>query len=359
MIKAGNGVNIVHEEIVVEVYLPTCPDLTIIDLPGLVINKVEGQPEDIREQIENLVYKYCSDENTIIMCVSPADIDLAADNGIYHAKKVDPSMKRILGVLTKSDLGKPEELKKALDGENETVRFTRGFNAVINRNKKQEAAGMTIQKSIQEEECFFQQQLNGAFKGINPNQLGIRTLNKKLTKMLAEQIKESLAGIEGGLKREKFQLERSLKYDFPKALNEFERMLEIHSIISSYWEIYDSLITGNYSTQTHHVISPEIHPGTMGAHSKKINLYLYHREMNKQPSASWDKAEVMNQLRTMAGDKQAGSYNNALFQLKMKVEFDELPVEVNKFIDAKCSLIKTTCDMVLKHVCSKYPKLLD
>lgn len=43
----GNSNNIVDKPLVLQVYSHTCPDLTLIDLPGITRIPIEGQPENI------------------------------------------------------------------------------------------------------------------------------------------------------------------------------------------------------------------------------------------------------------------------------------------------------------------------
>jgi len=51
-----------------------------------------------------LVKLYCELDNTIILCVIPANIDLSNSDALKLAKKLDERGVRTLGVLTKIDL---------------------------------------------------------------------------------------------------------------------------------------------------------------------------------------------------------------------------------------------------------------
>ena len=48
--------------------------------------------------------KYCSDPNTVILCVVPANQDLSTSDALQMARKLDPTGSRTLGVLTKIDI---------------------------------------------------------------------------------------------------------------------------------------------------------------------------------------------------------------------------------------------------------------
>ena len=55
---AGNTKNIVDKPIVLNIFSHTCPDLTLIDLPGITRNPLPGQAQDIHAQILTLIDKY-------------------------------------------------------------------------------------------------------------------------------------------------------------------------------------------------------------------------------------------------------------------------------------------------------------
>jgi len=57
---------IVDDPIVMSIYSPSCPDLTIVDLPGITRIAVGDQPQNIGELTTNMVVKYCSDPRTVI-----------------------------------------------------------------------------------------------------------------------------------------------------------------------------------------------------------------------------------------------------------------------------------------------------
>lgn len=89
------------DPIVLTVYSSDCPDLTIIDLPGMTRVAQGDQPKDIGEKIKNMVVNYCKDERTVILAVIPANADMANSDALEVAKELDPSGVRTLGVITK------------------------------------------------------------------------------------------------------------------------------------------------------------------------------------------------------------------------------------------------------------------
>ena len=78
--------------------------LTLVDLPGLTKVPVGDQPRDIERQIREMLLKFISKPNAIILAVTAANTDLANSDGLKMARDVDPEGTRTIGVLTKVDL---------------------------------------------------------------------------------------------------------------------------------------------------------------------------------------------------------------------------------------------------------------
>lgn len=65
---------------------------------------IGDQPEDIENQIRNLIIKHIANPNSIILAVTAANTDMATSEAIKMAKEVDPDGRRTLAVVTKLDL---------------------------------------------------------------------------------------------------------------------------------------------------------------------------------------------------------------------------------------------------------------
>jgi replication fork clamp-binding protein CrfC len=88
---AGSNKGIVDDPIVLTIYSANCPDLTLIDLPGITRIPISGsdQPDDIERITKEMAYRYASDPRTIILCVIPANSDISTSEALQMAKKVD------------------------------------------------------------------------------------------------------------------------------------------------------------------------------------------------------------------------------------------------------------------------------
>lgn len=65
-------------------------NLTLVDLPGITKVPVGDQPPDIEKQIRDMLMKYVTNTNCIILAITPANSDLANSDALKIAKDVDP-----------------------------------------------------------------------------------------------------------------------------------------------------------------------------------------------------------------------------------------------------------------------------
>lgn len=116
---AGSKKGIVDKPIILNIYSHTCPDLTLIDLPGITRIPMAGsdQPNNIEQITRAMANRYVSDPRTIILCVIPANQDMTTSDGLQMARELDPKGLRTLGVITKIDImDKGTNAKRMLSG---------------------------------------------------------------------------------------------------------------------------------------------------------------------------------------------------------------------------------------------------
>jgi Dynamin family/Dynamin central region len=88
----------------VDVFSPDVVDLRLVDLPGLVMNPVAGQPKDLRKKVKVLVGSYAAQSCSVMLAVTPANSDPQTSEALRVCRKYDPRGERTLAVLTKCDL---------------------------------------------------------------------------------------------------------------------------------------------------------------------------------------------------------------------------------------------------------------
>lgn len=84
----GKSKNIIDKPIVLTIYSHTCPDLTLVDLPGITRIPMAGsdQAENIEQVTKAMCHRYVNDSRTIILCVLPANADMTTSDGLQMAR---------------------------------------------------------------------------------------------------------------------------------------------------------------------------------------------------------------------------------------------------------------------------------
>mmetsp|Transcript_5758 Transcript_5758/g.13763 ORF Transcript_5758/g.13763 Transcript_5758/m.13763 type:complete len:257 (+) Transcript_5758:84-854(+) len=74
----------------IEVSGPNCPNLTVIDLPGLIQTVDDGQDPSLILKIKGLVTRTMKSERTINLLIMRADVDPAGNEAFQLAREHDP-----------------------------------------------------------------------------------------------------------------------------------------------------------------------------------------------------------------------------------------------------------------------------
>lgn len=194
---AGPGMNISYTPIILKIYSPFVPNLSLTDLPGLTLTACtdKGQPADIKDRIENLVISYIKQPRTIVIGVMQARTDLEADVGLALIKKHDFDGKRTIGVLTKPDLMNydthvGEYLTNSIS---KNLMLTYGYYVLRNRTSK-EVSEMDPIKGAELEKNYFVNHPEYK-KSIYKDNIGIANLVNNLSKILISSITEMLPSV--------------------------------------------------------------------------------------------------------------------------------------------------------------------
>ncbi|KAL7496230.1 hypothetical protein ACHAWT_005879 [Skeletonema menzelii] len=149
-LSKGVSANPIH----LKIYSPKVLSLTMVDLPGLTKVAVQGQPEDIADQILQINVQYGSNPNAILLAVTGANTDLASSDALRLARELDPRGDRTIGVLTKLDLMDPgTDVAEIM--HNRVIPLRRGYIAVVNRGQRDIDADLSIQVGLRNEERYF------------------------------------------------------------------------------------------------------------------------------------------------------------------------------------------------------------
>ncbi|KAJ2998138.1 hypothetical protein NUW58_g419 [Xylaria curta] len=177
----------------VEISGPTQPHLTMVDLPGLFSAGNKDQSEDDAKLVEDLVVSYMKRDRSIILAVVSAKSDFALQGVTRHAREHDPRGIRTLGLITKPDtldVGSESERSYIELAQNRDVQFRLGWHVLRNRNYDSRNAS-TAERNQTEAEFFS----TGAWRELNGSQLGVASLQVRLSNILHQQIGTHLPSV--------------------------------------------------------------------------------------------------------------------------------------------------------------------
>ena len=121
----------------IEIKGPTYPQLTIVDLPGLIHTETKTQSAEDVAMVSKLVRDYMLNPKSIILAVVSAKNDIANQIVLQKAREIDREGLRTLGIITKPDRlhpgSKSEEAFLEL-ARNEEVKFKQGWHVVKNQD---------------------------------------------------------------------------------------------------------------------------------------------------------------------------------------------------------------------------------
>ncbi|ORZ18173.1 Dynamin central region-domain-containing protein [Absidia repens] len=185
---AGDNKGISRMPIHLRIYSPKVLTLTLVDLPGLTKIPIGDQPTDIEKQIRNLLMDYVTKPNSIILAVTPANMDLVNSDSLKLARQVDPEGRRTIGVLTKLDLmDAGTNALDVLSGRSYPLKL--GFIGIVNRSQQDILTNKPMADALKAENDFFRQ--HPSYRAI-ASRCGTQYLSKQLNQILFNHIKDKL-----------------------------------------------------------------------------------------------------------------------------------------------------------------------
>ncbi|KAM4037696.1 dynamin-1-like protein isoform 2-T2 [Anomaloglossus baeobatrachus] len=183
---SGNNKGISSEPIHLKIFSPNVVNLTLVDLPGMTKVPVGDQPKDIEVQIRELILRYISNPNSIILAVTAANTDMATSEALKIARESDPDGRRTLAVITKLDLmDAGTDAMDVLLGRVIPVKL--GIIGVVNRSQLDINNKKSVADSIRDEYGFLQKKYPSL-----ANRSGTKYLARTLNRLLMHHIRDCL-----------------------------------------------------------------------------------------------------------------------------------------------------------------------
>ena len=239
--------NIIDKPIVLNVYSQTCPDLTLVDLPGVTRVPIGDQPKNIEQITKDMARRYVEDPLTIILCVIAANSDIATSDGLMLAKDIDVAGTRTLGVLTKLDImDAGTDAKKVL--MNEEIPLKLGYVGVKNRSKQDLINKLSMAETQRKEREFFKS--HPVYKNLPAGHLGTEVLINKLTKIYFRIIRENLPRIVKAINDRVKTAEEELQgLGQPMPTDDAGKMSMLWNMINEYCDVFRKVLQGKYNNK--------------------------------------------------------------------------------------------------------------
>ncbi|CAH9097895.1 unnamed protein product [Cuscuta epithymum] len=226
------------------IYSPNVVNLTLVDLPGLTKVAVDGQPESIVQEIENMVRTYVEKPNCIILAISPANQDIATSDAIKLSREVDPSGERTFGVLTKLDL--MDKGTNALDVlEGRAYRLQHPWVGIVNRSQADINKNVDMMSARRREQEYF---ATSPDYGHLASKMGSEYLAKLLSKHLESVIRARIPSITSSINKNIDEIESELdNLGRPIAVDAGAQLYSILELCRSFYKIFKEHLDGGRS----------------------------------------------------------------------------------------------------------------
>lgn len=242
--ETGRSKQISSVPIHLSIYSPNVVNLTLIDLPGLTKVAVEGQPDSIVQDIENMVRSYIEKPNCIILAISPANQDLATSDAIKISREVDPRGERTIGVLTKIDLmDKGTDAVDILEGKSYKLQYP--WIGVVNRSQADINKSVDMIAARRREREYF---ANSQEYRHLAQKMGSEHLGKVLSKHLEGVIRSKIPALQSLISKTIVELETELsRLGKPIATDAGGKLYMIMEICRVFDQIFKEHLDGSRS----------------------------------------------------------------------------------------------------------------
>lgn len=244
-ISSSDG-SIFSEDILkIEICGPDEDYLTVIDVPGIVRDAIEGitTKNDI-ELVCNMVKGYIRNNRTIILAVLPSNVDIATQEILSLAKEYDKAGERTLGVFTKPDLVTEHSAQLAVCnlvlGKKRPL--TLGYYVVRSRG----ADSDDNFDHVVEEQMF----RNEPWSGLPKDRLGVQALKARLGELLGQITRREFPGLRKDVGKRLYDCQRELEGLGPARQTEQEQRLFLSTMACHLQQLVQAALEAHYSNHS-------------------------------------------------------------------------------------------------------------
>ena len=228
----------------IEIEGPSRPQLTLVDIPGLIHTETKGVTKDDVELVSQITDQYISRSRTICLAVVSASNDYSNQKILANVREVDPNGERTLGIITKPDrldAGSGSEDAFLALARNEDVKFSLGWHVL--KNRKYEERDYSLQERKAAEDNFFR---TSNWKTLPDHCRGIDALRSRLSHLLFEHVKEELPKLRGDLENALVTATQGLHIMGDPRSDPSECKTYLSQLSLDYFQICKAAVDGHY-----------------------------------------------------------------------------------------------------------------
>ncbi|KAL3812815.1 hypothetical protein ACJIZ3_014083 [Penstemon smallii] len=343
---AGAGKGISNAPLTLIVKKNGVPDLTMVDLPGITRVPVHGQPDNIYEQISEIIMEFITPEESIILNVLSAGVDFTTCESIRMSQRVDKTGERTLAVVTKADKN-PEGLLEKVTADDVNI----GLGYVCVRNR---IGDESYGEARDEETRLFES--HPLLSRISKSMVGIPVLAHKLVQIQANIIVKCLPDIVRKI-NDKLSSNVEDLNKLPRNMTSIaEAMTTVMSILGSSKEsLRKILLRGEFDEYPD---SMEMHGTTRFAEM----LDRYSKELKSKSDEDYSEGGfLLEEMKILEETKAIGLPNflpRAAFLTLLQGKVKAISVAPLEFVDEMWKYVDNVFVSVLMRHSENYPQLL-
>lgn len=309
---------------------------------------IGDQPSDIEKQTRNLITEYIAKPNSIILAVSPANVDLVNSEALKLARHVDPMGRRTIGVLTKLDLmDHGTNAMDILSGRVYPLKL--GFIGVVNRSQQDIQGNKSLSEALEAERDFFRH--HPAYRNM-ANRCGTQFLAKTLNTTLKGHIRERLPDIKARLNTLMGQTQQELASYGDAAFTGKEHRGSL--VLQLMTRFANSFITSVDGT------SSEISTKELGGGARIYYIFndVFGNSLHSiDPNLNLSIQDIRTAIRNSTGPRPSLFVPELAFDLLVKPQIKLLEIPSQRCVELVYEELIKICHTCGSNELSRYPKL--
>ncbi|KAG4306437.1 hypothetical protein PORY_000425 [Pneumocystis oryctolagi] len=343
---AGDNKGINRLPIQLRLFSPHVINLTLVDLPGLTKIPIGDQPLDIERQVRSLIQDYIAKPNSIILAITPANVDLVNSESLKLARQVDPQRKRTIGVLTKLDL--MDHGTNALDillGRVYPLKL--GFIGVVNRSQQDILINKSLKDALRYERDFFYN--HPIYKNIS-HLCGTPYLVKSLNIILMQHIREKLPDIKVKLNTLIGQVQQEISlYDNQYLIGKNKGSILLY-LVTKFSNSFISSIDGSSEISTKELCG--------GARIYYIFNNVFKHSLNIiDPTENLTMQNIRTAIRNSSGPRSSLFIPGLAFDILVKPQIKLLEMPCKRCVELVYEELTKVCYTSSNNELERYPRL--